>query len=212
MMSGSRNPQSVGDLNGYSNESRPREPRHRSDNSDLFGLGRDSSMRRGRQKRLRQRVDAKRGRSKNGRFSARVTSDDSVFKTNKRGASFKTASTLFEPLDRRSNSARILILVHVKRASPIDVLRFRPCAVLTSRGAICGVCFEQPSSWRGGHNDYAINDRLSTGTLFVGQSRQACRKEAKASGAMAVEANGTSKVETPNAMSGSEIVTAGALM
>ncbi len=45
-------PQSVGDLDGYSNESRPREPRHRSDNSALFGLGRDSSMRRGRPTRV----------------------------------------------------------------------------------------------------------------------------------------------------------------
>ena len=41
-------PESVGDLDGYSNETRPREPRHRSDNIALFGLGRDSSMRRGR--------------------------------------------------------------------------------------------------------------------------------------------------------------------
>ncbi len=48
----SKYPQSVGDLDGYSNESRPREPRHRSDNSALFGLVRDSSMRRGRPKQL----------------------------------------------------------------------------------------------------------------------------------------------------------------
>ena len=44
------------------------------------------------------------------------------------------------------------------------------------------------------------------------ESIQACRNEAKASGAAAVEAKGTSRIETPSAMNGSGIVTAGDFM